>query len=68
MILGRPQSMTAQECKSLEVFIGEGRCVSRWQLSDEDLEALNRNGGKIYIMIWGEGQPPIAPLVETPFK
>ncbi len=67
-LLGKPPSMTSEECSGLEVFTDGKWCVSRWQLSDLDLAEINRNGGKIYISIVSGGtQPPIRPQVFSPF-
>jgi len=65
-ILRRPESMTAEECCSLEVCNTGDGFISRWQLEDREIEELKRNGGKIYIVIWGQIHPPIAPLVDLP--
>lgn len=67
-ILQRPEGMTAEECVSLEVFRDGKYCVSRWQLNDDDMEELKRNGGKIYLMVVGATQPPVAVAVKTPFE
>ena len=68
-ILKPPAGMTQDQCTSLEVFSDGEYCISRWQLNDEDLEELKRNGGKIYIAIlFGGTMPPIRPTVTTPFE
>ena len=66
-ILERPPSMSAEECISLEVFRDGKYVVSRWQLTDEDLEELKRNGGKVYLMILGVTMPPACVGVKSPF-
>ena len=67
-ILQRPPDMTAKECVSLEVFRDGKYVVSRWQLNDEELEELKRNGGKVYLMLLGVTQQPAAVCVKSPFK
>jgi hypothetical protein len=55
-------------CTSLEVFRDGKYCVSRWQLTDQEIAELKRNGGKVYVLILGATQPPVAIAVETPFE
>ncbi|MCZ7645269.1 MAG: hypothetical protein M5U26_08295 [Planctomycetota bacterium] len=59
-ILQRPPGMTAEECGSLEVYRDGRQCISRWQLTDAELEELKRNGGKLYVWILIDPQPPVA--------
>lgn len=66
-ILRRPDGMTSEECASLEVFNDGKLIASRWQLDDDEIEELKRNGGKLYLIIWGQMHPPIAPVVKSPF-
>jgi hypothetical protein len=66
-ILLRPKGMTSEECSDLEVFRNGEHCISRWQLSDADLEELKRNNGKVYLSFLGNTHPPVAICVETPF-
>lgn len=66
-ILGRPAGSTAEECSSLELYRDGKYCISRWQLSDAELEELKKNGGKIFLMIWGSNQPPVALVAVSPF-
>ena len=67
-ILGRPPSMTAAECSSLEVYRDEKMTISKWQLSDEELEELKRNGGKLFVSVLGTLHPPILPSPLDPFR
>ncbi len=66
-MLMRPLGMTAEQCASLEVFRGEGQCISRWQFTDAELDELKRNGGKCYVQLWGDTQPPVYISPITPF-
>lgn len=69
MLLGRPASMTEDECASLPVF----RCeqprvfISRWQPTVDDLERLVR-GEPIWIHVYGDGHPPVAVSTEDPWR
>lgn len=66
-ILARPPDMAEEECASLEVFRNGEVCVSKWQLTDEELEALRKNGGKVFVLVWGATQPPVAITPINPF-
>lgn len=67
-VLGRPPGLTAEECTSLEVFTDGSYCVSRWQLSDDDMKQLYSNGGKLYVLVYsGASQPPIRVQAHSPF-
>ncbi len=68
LILNRPKGMSAEECSSLEVYRDSEHVVSRWQLTDEDIAELKRNGNKIWIWMWARAVPPIAISAETPFE
>ncbi len=67
-VLGRPPSMTEEECGSLPIFRTEdGHCISCWELSDEDLETLRRTK-RVWLWVWsGRTQPPVSLSVENPF-
>lgn len=67
-ILDRPPSLTAEECLSLEVYQDKMFTISRWQLSDEEIEELKRNGGKVYIAMLGHAIPPHKIEVLSPFR
>ena len=66
-ILERPKGMTAEECSSLEVYRDGQYVISRWQLTDEELDELKRNGGKVYLLILGATMPPACVAVKSPF-
>jgi hypothetical protein len=38
--LGKPESMTDEECGSLPVFSDGNQCISCWQLTDEEIEKI----------------------------
>jgi hypothetical protein len=67
-ILQRPAGMSADECKSLEVFRDGKYCISRWQFTDEELDELKRNGGKVYLLVMGKAQPPAFVGAMSPFQ
>lgn len=58
--LVKPVNMTDEECGSLEVFGGEGQCVSCWQPSlRERLSVLFF--GRVWLSVFsGETQPPVS--------
>lgn len=55
-----------KNCDSLPCF-RDGRCVvSCWQLSDDELKAIQLTG-QIYISVYsGQSSPPILPSITTP--
>lgn len=68
---GKPESMTDEQCSSLDVWKGhntEGQpiIISKWMPNKEDIEAINRGEG-IYVEIFGHGMPPISLFTEYPF-
>lgn len=67
----KPKSMTDEECLPLQVWKGNDGAgfpviISKWSLSAEDLEEINKKGS-IYLMITGTGMPPVTLMVNTPF-
>lgn len=68
IILNKPNGMTEEECGSLPVFRGHEECMSCWELSDEDMEALKKDP-KIWVWVYAGGatQPPIALSATNPF-
>lgn len=69
--LGKPETMTDEECAPLHVFRGHDTnnkpvIISCWQFSKEDLEEIARTG-KMYLQISGHAMPPVSLYTETPF-
>lgn len=67
----KPESMTDEQCSDLCVFKGHTDdstpiIISKWQPSKEDIEAINRGEG-IYLVIVGEGMPPVELFTDYPF-
>lgn len=65
--LGKPENMTDDECAPLPCFVDDNQVVSCWQLSPEDLAALQVNGGKVYMGVLGRSTPPIWLQAGNPF-
>lgn len=66
--LGKPESMSDEECTPLPVYRDGNQCVSCWQLSDEEIIRLIQNDGKIYLCVLsGITQPPVWLAVDNPF-
>jgi hypothetical protein len=63
---------THPECRELPAYRGEGKVISCWALTDEELELIQRTK-RIFVsiaMIGPDGQPlqpPIYPSVHSPF-
>lgn len=59
-----PDSMK-DSCRDLHVQIGEGRVVSCWEFTDDELAEINQTK-RIYICVNGEVQPPMFPATYNP--
>ena len=64
---GKPGSMTAAECGDLPCYFNGEQIVSCWQLTPEELEEINSTG-VVWIMVWGQGTPPICVIGNRPFE
>ena len=67
----KPSSMTDEQCGSLRVWKGKDEAgfpviISKWSLSAEDLEEITKTGS-VYLVITGQGMPPVNLRVENPF-
>jgi hypothetical protein len=72
----KPATMTDEQCSDLRVFKGMAPLddkgtmapiiISRWQLSKEDLEEIQKTGC-VWLSITGVGMPPVSVFVEHPF-
>ena len=56
-------------CDPLETYRApEGFILSHWQMSAEELDEVNRNGGRLWLYVWsGQSAPPVAIEVADPF-
>lgn len=62
--IAKPATMTDEQCSSLEVMdgvdgMGVPFYVSCWQLSKEDIEAVNA-GRPVWLKVCGIAHPPVA--------
>ena len=58
-----------EDCDPLETFCQDGEVISCWQMSADELELVNRNGGRVWVRVHsGETSPPIGVQVESPFE
>lgn len=63
-VLSKPPDMSVEECGSLPVYSDGQMCVSCWELTDGELDAIVKTR-RIYCAVFaGESQPPI---LLTPF-
>jgi hypothetical protein len=68
VILGKPATMTDEQCNSLNVFTDGQTCVSCWELSDDELKKLMETK-KIWLgVLSGTTQPPVFLTVEKPLQ
>lgn len=67
----KPKDMTDDQCMPLQVWKGNDSngfpvIISKWSLSAEDLAEIQRTQA-VYLIITGQGMPPVSLHVETPF-
>lgn len=67
MYLGKPATMTDEECSSLPVWHDGESYVSCWKLNLEELKQIQETG-TLYIQVFGVGHPPICPTAECPVQ
>lgn len=67
-ILGAPKGMTQEECNSLELYRDGRYCISKWQFTDEEIEELKRNGGKMYLWVLGSNMQPVIVSALDPWR
>ena len=61
-ILGKPETMTDDECQSLPVHTDGKICVSCWELTDEELADLVKTR-RLWLLVYsGHTQPPVLPM------
>lgn len=70
-VLGKPDSMTADECDPLSVWRGnldngQPVIISCWKMSALELAEVNRTG-RVWLVVWGDAMPPVCPLGTSPF-
>ena len=57
---------TGEGCGDLPTFVNRQGVVSCWRMSwRERVKALFT--GKVWLVVWGQGQPPVELRVEMPF-
>lgn len=56
----------ADGCKDLPTYKGDNQIISCWELSDDEIKQIIKNK-VIWLSIWGEAQPPVCLMSETPF-
>lgn len=68
---GKPESMTDEQCAPLQAWIGRDAegfpvIISKWQLNAEELKKIQETG-TMYLIITGQGMPPVSLAVDSPF-
>lgn len=71
IVLGRPIDMTDEQCVSLPAWVGKNDeglpcIISKWKLSKEDLEEINRTG-EVWLQVIGSAMPPVGIFTQYPF-
>lgn len=66
-VLKKPESMTDQECSSLPCFMDGRNVISKWELSDKEIEEIIKTKCIYVCVLSGASSPPIRPDVFTPF-
>jgi hypothetical protein len=64
--LGRPRSMTDEQCGSLPVYTDGQTCLSEWELTAEEMAWIVRTK-RVRLWVWsGRTQPPVSLVVVSP--
>ena len=68
-VLGKPPTMTAEQCENLPVFVGEDnnhypQIVSCWELSDDDIMDIVQTK-RIYLGVCGFSTPQFGYQLKT---
>ena len=64
--LGAPKGQE-KEVGNLHVYTDKKKCISCWELTDEEIKTLQKTK-KIYVGVFsGSTQPPIFLTIDTPF-
>lgn len=71
-VLGRPPSMTHEDCDPLSVLLtqmesGHPCVVSCWKVTAEELAEINRTG-RVWLMVLGETMPPVVVCGVKPIR
>lgn len=64
-IYNPPPTMTEEDCLPLPAMARNGHIVSCWEISDEEYAELGKTR-ELYIVVVGDGQPPIYPSSYNP--
>lgn len=66
-VMMRPPPGMEASVEPVHAFHGAGRVVTAWRPTPEELVRLNL-GEPLYLTILGQGMPPVALMVESPFE
>lgn len=62
------QRLPGGGCGDLPVLQTEEGCnISCWQLTEQELFEVQRTG-IVWLMVWGQGHPPVCVVGEKPFR
>lgn len=67
VILGKPESMTDEECEQLPIFTNGEQCISCWEVTEEELKEIVETKRIWVSVLSGSTQPPICLSVSTLF-
>ncbi len=72
LVFTKPESMTDEECSLLPVCVtqypdGTDVIISKWKLSDEELEQVMKEKC-VWLHVIGKGTPPVSLETNNPFK
>jgi hypothetical protein len=71
-VLDKPDEMTREEYHPIQALVSElpngfYSFISCWKLTQEEMHELQRNGGRIYIKVFGNQMQPIVLSPIKPF-
>ncbi len=72
-VIHPPPGVSADECEPMNVFMGHDPAgkpvtIACWKMTQQEIEHLLKNGGRLWIWIMGHGMCPIAPVVVSPWE
>lgn len=58
-VLTAPKDTTSEQVQDLPIFTNGAVCISRWKLTPETIEEINRTGCIFLSVYSGQTQPPV---------
>ena len=71
-VFDKPACMTFEQCAALSALVCQNEdgfpcAISCWKLTADDLEKIKQTG-RVWLMVIGNNQPPVALYADKPFR